>query len=56
MAKQVSCHEMGIDCPFQIRDGDEAELIRFVKQHAENVHDMELSSEDVREVMWEAGR
>lgn len=53
MAKQVSCREMGIECPFRIRDGDEAELIEFVKRHAEDVHNMELSEEDVREVMWE---
>ena len=53
MAKQVSCREMGIDCAFQIRDGDEAELVAFVQQHAKNVHDMELSAEEVRDVMRE---
>ena len=53
MAKQVSCREMGIDCSFQIRDGDEAELIEFVRRHVERVHDMELSKSDVREVMRE---
>lgn len=51
MAKQVSCREMGIDCVFQIRDSDEAELIEFVRRHAERVHDMDLSESDVREVM-----
>ena len=44
---------MGIDCEFQIRDGNEAELIEFVRQHVRDVHDMEFSKEDVREVMRE---
>ncbi|ESP88698.1 DUF1059 domain-containing protein [Candidatus Halobonum tyrrellensis] len=56
MAKQVSCREMGIDCEFLVRDGDEAELVDFVKRHAANVHDMELSDQDVRDVMREADR
>ena len=56
MVKQVSCREMGIDCEFLIRDGNEAELVEFVRRHAENVHDMDFSEGDVREVMREVGR
>ena len=51
MAKQISCRELGIDCVFQIRDSDEAELIELVQRHAENTHGMDMSADDVRGAM-----
>ena len=50
MAKEVACREAGYDCDFMVRSEDEDELIEMVKQHARDVHDMEMSSDDVRGV------
>ena len=54
MVKQVSCREAGLDCDFLIRDEDENELIEFVRQHASDTHDMEMSPDEVREHITDA--
>ncbi|MFB6131622.1 MAG: DUF1059 domain-containing protein [Salinigranum sp.] len=53
MVKQVSCREAGLDCDFEIHDENEDELIEFVRQHARDTHDMEMSRDDVREYITE---
>ncbi len=40
--KQVSC-----DCGKVIREESEEELVRAVKEHADEVHDMDLTREEV---------
>lgn len=48
MAKELSCREAGYDCDFMIRSEDEDELIEFVRQHAREIHDTEMSRGDIR--------
>ena len=42
MAKVVQC-----DCGFVAREGSDEELISKVQQHAQEVHNMDLSREQV---------
>ena len=46
MSKVVRC-----SCGVEMRAQDEGELIRQVQQHARDVHDVELSEEQVRAMM-----
>lgn len=46
MSKIVRC-----SCGVEIRAQDESDLIRQVQEHAQEVHDMELSDEQVRAMM-----
>jgi predicted small metal-binding protein len=48
MAKEISCRDAGHDCDFMIRSENEDELIDFVKEHAKEAHDTEMSSADIR--------
>ena len=54
MAHELSCRDAGMDCDFMIRSENEDELIEFTKQHAQNVHDTEMSSSDIRGLLTEA--
>lgn len=40
--KQVSC-----DCGKTVREENEEELVRVVREHAREAHDMELTREEV---------
>lgn len=40
--KKVSC-----DCGKTIREEDDDELVRIVQEHARDVHDMELTREQI---------
>lgn len=51
MAYQMSCQDAGIDCEFMIRSEDRDELVTFVQQHAQDVHDTEMSSSEVRNLL-----
>lgn len=42
MTKQVKC-----DCGKTIREDDDERLVRTVQQHAKEVHDMDLTREQV---------
>ena len=53
MAKHLTCRDAGYDCDFEIRSEDEEQLISFVKQHAMETHDAELSDSDVRG-LWQS--
>lgn len=44
MAREYSCSQ----CEFMIRSENDDELIEFVREHAEDTHDMSVSEEDVR--------
>ncbi|AFK18014.1 DUF1059 domain-containing protein [Haloferax mediterranei ATCC 33500] len=48
MTKRVVCRDAGHDCDFSVQSENEAELIEFVQQHAEIMHDLQLSESDVR--------
>ena len=48
MAKEVACRDAGYDCDFVIRDENEDELIKFVREHAKDTHDAEMSATDIR--------
>jgi predicted small metal-binding protein len=50
MAHQYTCSA----CSFQVRSDEEEEVITHVQKHAEEAHDMDVSSDDVREGMEEA--
>lgn len=55
MVKQVDCHQAGNeDCAFMIRDENEDELVEMVQIHAERAHDMDVSRDDVHDLMHEA--
>lgn len=51
MAKQISCEDAGMDCAFMIRSESEDELVGMVQDHAEHQHHVEMSENDVRELM-----
>jgi len=38
-------------CGVEIRDRDEAELVRKVQQHAKGAHDLHMSEEQVRGIV-----
>jgi predicted small metal-binding protein len=44
MVHQFSCS----DCAFQVRSEDDDELVRLVRGHADEMHDMSVSRQDVR--------
>jgi len=48
MAREVACREAGYDCDFVIRSENEDELVEFVKEHAQNTHDAELTEVDIQ--------
>lgn len=45
MAREYQCSA----CEFMIRSEAEDELIDFVRQHADEVHELSMSADDVRE-------
>lgn len=44
MAREYSCSQ----CEFMIRSENDDELIEFVREHAEDAHDMSVSEDDIR--------
>ncbi|WP_396610889.1 DUF1059 domain-containing protein [Haloferax sp. S1W] len=48
MTKRIVCRDAGYDCDFQIQSENEDELVEFVREHAMNTHDTELSASDIR--------
>lgn len=48
MAKELACRDAGYDCDFMIRSENDDELIEFVREHAKETHDTEMSATDVR--------
>jgi predicted small metal-binding protein len=49
MANQYSCSA----CGFQVQADDEQEVIDHVQKHADEAHDMDVSSADIRSGMEE---
>lgn len=49
MAHQYTCSA----CSFQVQSDDDEEVINHVQEHAEEAHDMDVSSADVRDGMEE---
>ncbi len=45
MAREFQCTA----CEFMIRSENDDELIEFVREHANDTHDMTMSAADVRE-------
>jgi len=54
VTREFSCQDAGFDCEFMIRSEDEDQLVEFVKQHASEAHDTEISSADVQGMWKEA--
>ena len=46
MTRVVRC-----TCGVEIRDADEARLIRNVQKHAKEAHDLDMNAEQVRAIM-----
>lgn len=52
MVNEISCINAGFeDCEFLIRSEDEAEVIEFAQQHAENVHDTDAPREHLERIL-----
>ena len=53
LMKQVELKSVSCDptCGFKVRSHDEKELISIVKTHAKNVHNMDLTDKQVKEMM-----
>jgi predicted small metal-binding protein len=49
--KEFTCQSAGVDCDFMMRSEKESELLDFVKQHAEDVHNMDMSRSDIRDAL-----
>lgn len=48
MAEEFSCASAGApSCPFMVRDENEDELVTMVQRHAKDMHDENLSRDDV---------
>lgn len=55
MVKEVSCIHAGFEeCEFLVRSENEAELIEFVRRHAEQTHDVTVSRTHVERIMRDA--
>lgn len=46
MGKVVRC-----TCGIELRSGDEADLTQRVRRHAKEAHDLDLSDEQIRDMM-----
>ena len=46
MSKVVRCA-----CGVELRDQNETELIRLVREHARQAHELDLSEEQIRDMM-----
>ena len=51
MVKQIVCREAGYDCDFEIRSENEDEMVRFVKEHVQNVHGVGMTNDEIRGAM-----
>lgn len=48
MAQEFSCKDAGAPaCPFEIRDENTDELVRMVQMHAKDMHNEDLSRDEV---------
>ena len=45
MVHQFTCSA----CSFQVRSDDDGEVVDFVQEHADEMHDMTISESDVRD-------
>ncbi len=41
MAKTYTCRDVGVDCDWKVGGGDEAEVMRKIRDHARAVHKMD---------------
>jgi len=48
MVEEFSCASAGATaCPFMVRDENEDELVTMVQRHAKDVHNEDLSRDDI---------
>lgn len=53
-AYQLACEDAGHDdCAFMVQSEDRDEVVELARTHARDVHDQELSRDDVRNVVSE---
>ncbi|MGC9352709.1 MAG: DUF1059 domain-containing protein [Mariniphaga sp.] len=45
MTKEVHCRDLGFDCDGVVRSDSEEELMAQVAEHAQNVHNLNVTSE-----------
>lgn len=50
----VFCRDRGHDCDFAVQTDNDDELVHHVQDHAERIHDVELSCADVEDPITEA--
>ncbi len=41
MAETYTCRDVGVDCDWKVGGGDEAEVMRTIRDHARAVHKMD---------------
>ncbi|WP_435098014.1 DUF1059 domain-containing protein [Halarchaeum sp. P4] len=54
MVNAVFCRDRGHDCDFGVETDNVDELVHHMQDHAERVHDEELSRADVEDLIAEA--
>ncbi|GAD51748.1 hypothetical protein MBEHAL_0508 [Halarchaeum acidiphilum MH1-52-1] len=54
MVNAVFCRDRGHDCDFAVQTDNDDELVHHVQDHAERIHDVELSRADVEDLITEA--
>lgn len=48
MGQRFACKEAGMEkCDFAVESSSEDELVKMAKRHAREMHDMEISRQDV---------
>lgn len=53
MAYELACRDTGMDCDFMVRSENEDEVVEMAREHMQNVHGQELSSDDARGMVQE---
>ena len=48
--KHLRCNHLGFDCDYEVEAETEEELLQQVAQHAEQVHNLEVTPELVEQV------
>ena len=48
--KHIKCRDIGFDCDHEVEAATEEELLAQVAEHAETVHDLEVTPELVEKV------
>ena len=47
MPMEFSCKAAGSECPFEVKDENTDELVNIVQQHARDMHNEQISREEI---------